>query len=75
MRFDKDGTLAVKFKDGDWRKSGGRWTKGKVLGDDDACEYEITRAGGNSYLFYQWKSGDYTIRHLRPCYYVLRRQG
>jgi hypothetical protein len=74
MRFDQDGTVAVKVEDRDWRKHGGKWTKGMVLHDDTASEYEITRAGGKTYLFYQWKSGDYTIRYSKPAYYVLQKE-
>jgi bla regulator protein BlaR1 len=73
-RFDQDGTVAVKVEDRDWRKHGGKWTKGMVLHDDTASEYEITRAGGKTYLFYQWKSGDYTIRYSKPAYYVLQEE-
>ncbi|GAG92145.1 unnamed protein product, partial [marine sediment metagenome] len=25
------------------------------------------------YMFFEWKSGDYTIRHMKPSYYVLSK--
>jgi len=78
MRFDKGGAMAMKFGDSDWRKAGSRWTKGMVLydrhGDNTAAEYEIVRADGKSYLFFQWKSGDYIIRYQKPRYYVLQKE-
>ena len=53
------------------------WTKGVVIhrGDKTASKYEIKRIGGKEYLFLEWKSGDYTIRHMKPKYYVLTRSG
>ena len=53
------------------------WTKGVVIhrGDKTASKYEIKRIGGKEYLFLEWKSGDYTIRHMKPQYYVLTRSG
>ena len=74
MRFDKDGTVAVRIGDRDWRKYGARWTKGMYLQHNTAPGYEITRAGENTHLFFQWKSGDYTIRYSKPAYYVLQRE-
>lgn len=51
------------------------WTKGVVMhsGDKTASRYEIKEAGGRKYMFFEWKSGDYTIRHRKPSYYVLRK--
>ncbi len=51
------------------------WTKGAVLhhGDRTASRYEIRKIGGADYMFFEWKSGDYTIRHRAPEYYVLKR--
>jgi len=51
------------------------WTKGVVIhsGDKTAAKYEIKKIGDNQYLFLEWKSGDYTIRHMKPKYYVLKK--
>ncbi len=51
------------------------WTKGVLIhsGDKTASKYEIKRIGDKDYLFLEWKSGDYTIRHMNPKYYVLTR--
>jgi len=51
------------------------WTKGAVLHSNDrtASRYEIKKLGGAEYMFFEWKSGDYTIRHQKPQYYVLKK--
>jgi bla regulator protein BlaR1 len=52
------------------------WTKGAVLhhGDKTASRYEIRKINGADYLFFEWKSGDYTLRHQTPKYYVLKKE-
>jgi len=50
------------------------WTKGLVLGDETASRYIIKQISGAVYMFFEWKSGDYTIRGNAPAYYVLRKQ-
>ena len=50
------------------------WTKGVVMhrgGDKTASRYTIKKIDGAAYLFLEWKSGDYIIRHQKPSYYVL----
>ena len=51
------------------------WTKGYVMhhGDKTASRYQIKEINGNSYLFFEWKSGDVTISGMKPRYYVLRK--
>jgi hypothetical protein len=50
-----------------------KWTKGLVLSDEAASKYIIKEIDGSTYMFYEWKHGDYTGRHLRPFYYVLKK--
>lgn len=52
------------------------WTRGLVLdsGSKTASRYLLRKIGGATYMFYEWKSGDYTIRRRDPCYYVLRKE-
>jgi bla regulator protein BlaR1 len=52
------------------------WTRGKVIhsGDRTAADYFILKIDEKMYLFFEWKSGDYTIRHLKPSYYVLKKK-
>ena len=51
------------------------FTKGTIVhpGDQTASKYEIRSIDGQDYLFFEWKSGDVTIRHSAPQYYVLAR--
>lgn len=48
-----------------------QWTKGYVWGSDDVIEeYEIKQLDGKTFMFMQFKSGDYTVRGQKPNYYV-----
>ena len=52
------------------------WTKGVVMhrgGDKTASRYTIKDIDGTTYMFLEWKSGDYIIRHQKPQYYVLKK--
>jgi len=49
------------------------WTKGLVLSDDTASKYIVREIDGSAYMFFEWKSGDYTIRYMKPFYYVLKK--
>jgi len=62
--FEEGGSIAGNFL---------TWTKGLVLRDGTASKYTIKEIDGSMYMFFEWKSGDYTIRHERPSYYVLRK--
>ncbi len=62
--FEEGGNIAGKIL---------TWTKDLVLSDDTASKYIIREMGGSTYMFFEWKSGDYTIRHMKPFYYVLKK--
>ncbi len=48
-----------------------KWTKGYVWGGDDTIEaYEIKQLSGKTFMFIEFKNGDYTIRGQKPAYYV-----
>lgn len=51
------------------------WTRGAVThnGDRTASRYTIKTLKGGTYMFFEWKSGDYTLRHRKPQYYVLKK--
>ena len=55
------------------RKS--KWTKGYIWQNDTIPAYIIKNIDGENYMFIQWKSGDYTIRKMKPCYYVFKKTG
>ena len=40
---------------------------------DTIPSYTIKNMDGGDYIFIQWKSGDYTIRRSKPCYYVFKK--
>jgi bla regulator protein BlaR1 len=53
------------------------WTKGIVMhlgGDHTASRYAIKEINGAQYMFFEWKSGGYIIRHKKPEYYVLKKK-
>lgn len=65
IAFNPDGTTTL----------GLFWTKGWVIDNasEVRAEYEIKNINGTEYLFLPWLSGDVTIRHQKPVYYILRK--
>lgn len=48
-----------------------KWTKGYVWGGDDTIsEYVIRQLNGKTFMFIQFKNGDYTVRGQKPNYFV-----
>ncbi len=43
-------------------------------GSKTASKYIIKEIDGGKYMFFEWKSGDYTIRGMKPYYYVLKKK-
>jgi len=75
MIFKRNGRLTCK-NDKVPNGYGRTWTKGLVISDNDtktASKYTIKEIDGSTYIFYEWKSGDYTFRHRKPSYYVLKK--
>jgi hypothetical protein len=64
------------LEDGEMPQPGMTWTKGVVIrhGDKTASHYEIREINGKLYMLFEWKSGDVTIRGMKPKYYVLRKK-
>ena len=67
MIFEKEGKTFKPF----WT-----WTKNVIIhsGDKTASKYEIKEIDGGKYMFFEWKSGDVTIRGMKPKYYVLKKE-
>jgi hypothetical protein len=53
------------------------WTKGLLINErmKTAAKYLINEISGSKYMFFEWKSGDYTHRRTKPKYYVMRYEG
>ena len=76
IQFFDSGAAYSKFeseKDASGGSASTSWTKGLMLGGNKASKYTIKKIEGEKYMFYEWKSGDYTFRHMHPSYYVLKQ--
>jgi len=76
LKFKAKGKMGL-LPDGEKAVPWFAWTKGVVMhlgGDHSASRYTINEINGASYLFFEWKSGDYIIKHQKPQYYVLKRK-
>lgn len=51
------------------------WTRGLIIDKKEklASKYEIKELKGDTYLFCEWKSGDYKFGGMQPQYYVLKK--
>ena len=68
LTFNEDGSIQERKES--------NWTKGFVTEfplEQTKSQYIIQEINGNTYLFVQWKSGDYKYRHYKPYYYVLKK--
>lgn len=56
-------------------KEGVSWTKGLIINkiQKTASKCTIEELDGDTYMFFEWKSGDYTYRGMKPQYYVLKK--
>lgn len=52
------------------------WTQGIIYhpGDNTEAKYFIKTIEEDQYLFFEWMSGDVTIRGMKPKYYVLKKE-
>ncbi len=74
LAFVKGGRLLFAIENGNLT-SLSKWTKGLILNEQDktAERYKIKVIDGVTYLFMEWKSGDYIFRNMDPRYYVLKQ--
>jgi len=75
--FYKDGGMLMAVNKGNAKLSPTQytWTKGMVL-DKQAktnSKYDIKEINGTTYMFFEWKCGDYTYFHMEPPYFVLKK--
>lgn len=75
LHFDENGKLITTTKSGSFSGPSITWTKGLIINKDGktASKCEIKNISGATYMFYEWKSGDYVFRGMRPWYYVLKK--
>ncbi len=73
--FVNGGDVLASFEGGNLAYASPTWTKGLILDKQDktASKYEIKEIDGQTYMFLEWKSGDYVFRGLNPQYYVLKK--
>ena len=66
IEFNPDGTTSL---------GGISWKKGLIVENQSkiSAKYEIKDINGTTYLFLPWLSGDVTIRHQKPVYYILKK--
>lgn len=77
LAFMKDGNMLIAVNKGNGKLSPASctWTKGMVLDKQDKTnsKYEIKEIDGTTYMFFEWKCGDYTYFHMDPPYFVLKQ--
>ncbi|MDF2987829.1 MAG: blaR [Eubacterium sp.] len=75
LAFIKDGKMLTAFENRQLAYASITWTSGKVISEQEktASAYYIKEISGKTYMFYQWKSGDYVFQGMEPYYYVLEK--
>ena len=78
MNFHENGTVSMVIEqDGEVMESLSclMWTKKHVISEVDKTnsEYTIKEIDGKNYMFFEWKSGDYSFRGQEPSMYVLEQ--
>lgn len=70
-----NGALSQLTADGSNSEGSLTWTSGLILDEQHktASKYEIKDLKGDTYLFLEWKNGDYSFRGMQPKYYVLKK--
>lgn len=75
MIFDTGGALTLSMDSKKVSNPLITWTKGLVLNKHNktSSRCEIREIDGEVFMFYEWKSGDYQYRGMKPSYYVLKK--
>lgn len=75
LAFIKQGKILMSVENGNLVTSAFNWTKDKVLNKQEktASEYVIKEINGSAFMYFEWKSGDYVFRNMKPYYYVLKK--
>lgn len=76
FEFEDDGKMKVVTTTPESsRQFTSTWTKGMVLYKNEkvACKCEVKELDGSTYMFYEWKNGDYIFRGMDPFILVLKK--
>jgi bla regulator protein BlaR1 len=70
-----NGKLTIQLMDNQIANSNFSWTEDLIISKDAATASKCTirTIEGVTYMFYEWKSGDYSYRGMKPEYYVLKK--
>ncbi|MHC5082914.1 MAG: S8 family peptidase [Planctomycetota bacterium] len=72
LSFETNSTVQAVYEDN--QSSNMKWQSGKVHATPERpALYHIKMINNEKFLFYEWISGDVTIRGAKPCYYVLKK--
>lgn len=74
LNVNENGHLTVTTTNGE-SSSSLTWTKGMIISraNKTASKCEVKEINGTTYMFFEWKSGDYTNKGMKPYYYVLKK--
>ncbi|WP_088225500.1 hypothetical protein [Desulfosporosinus sp. FKB] len=75
LAFVKDGKMLSSTENGGLTYTSFTCTKDKVINKQEktASNYIIKDINGSTYMFFEWKSGDYIFRNMPSSYYVLKK--
>ncbi|PKM78164.1 MAG: hypothetical protein CVU90_03850 [Firmicutes bacterium HGW-Firmicutes-15] len=77
LAFIKGGKMleALSQGNGSLRDLNLSWTQGIAINKHEktASKYVIKEINGSTYMFYEWKCGDYTYFHMTPQFFVLNK--
>ena len=73
--FSNQGKTLLSVENGNLAHSTFSWTKDKLLNRQEktASDYIIKEIDGSTYMYFEWKNGDYRFRNTKPSYYVLKK--
>lgn len=75
LDISEKGKLTYNTVMGSYSASSLTWTKGLIINREikTASKCEIKDIDGATYMFFEWKSGDYISSGMKPWYYVLKK--
>ncbi|MBU7005892.1 hypothetical protein [Phosphitispora fastidiosa] len=73
--FIKEGKMLFSTENGPLTYTAFTWTKDMILDKQEqtASKCELKEINGTTYMFFEWKAGEYIFFHIKPSYYVLKK--